>query len=136
MPGSCKATLKRDALTEAQRRMHLRPIPAVTFIADRAPDSRTWCEEASPPALEILNCQHAAQHLKDALKSAYGEGSPEARHRFETFKAVLKDDKRGIDRVIRPLLRLTRKHPGRDTLSRVLSFLRRQRWRLRYAEFQ
>ena len=136
MPEAGKATLKRDVLAEAQHWMNLRPDLEVVFIADGAADNWTWCEEVFGGATQIFDYWHAAQHLQDALKSAYGEGSPQAQRHFERLREVLKEEQKGIDKVLRSLQRLARKHPQRGTIPRVLRFFRKQRHRMRYAEFQ
>ena len=41
--------------------------------------------------------------MSEALDVACGEGSPQARLRFETLHQILKDAPDGIDRVIRAL---------------------------------
>ncbi len=84
----------------------------------------------------IRHCWHALQHLSEALDVAYGEGSPQARHRFETLRQTLKDAPDGIDRVIRVLRYLSKKHPRRKVISRVLAFFRKQRHRMHYAELR
>ena len=43
------------------------------------------------------------QHLKEALDCAYGEGTAEAMHRFETLRETLKESPDGIDKVLRSL---------------------------------
>ena len=52
------------------------------------------------------------------------------------LRGILKDEENGIDRVLRSLQRLVRRHPQRTAISRVLRFFRKQRNRKRYAEFQ
>ena len=70
------------------------------------------------------------------MNSAYGENSPHPQRRFERLREILKDEQDGIDRVLRSLRRLARNHAQRKTISRVLRFFRKQRHRMRYAEFQ
>ena len=84
----------------------------------------------------IRHCWHATQHLKDALDAAYGDGTPKAQRRFERLREILKDDPKGIDKVLRSLRLLARKHPKRDTIRRVIRFFLKQRKRMLYAEFR
>ena len=82
----------------------------------------------------IRHFWHALQHLKEALDCAYGDGTAEAMHRFEKLRETLKEDPGGIDKVLRSVRYLARKHPRPKTISRVLAFFRRQRHRMKYAE--
>ena len=94
----------------------------------------SFCEKAFPGATQVLDCWHALQHLKEALDAAYGEGSPEAWHRFEKLRETLKEGEDGIGKVIRALRRLAKKHPRRKPITRVLNFFKKQQHRMRYAE--
>ena len=82
MPEAGKVSLKADVVAEAEHCLRLRPDLEVVFIADGAPDNWSFCEEAFPGATQVLDCWHALQHLKEALDTAYGEGSPKAWNRF------------------------------------------------------
>ena len=134
MPEAGKVSLKGDVVAEAEHCLRLRPDLEVVFIADGAPDNWSFCEEAFPGATQVLDCWHALQHLKEALDTAYGEGSPKAWNRFETLRETLKEGKDGIGKVIRALRHLAKKHPRRKPIARVLNFFRKHQHRMRYAE--
>ena len=134
MPEAGKVSLKGDVVAEAEHCLRLRPDLEVVFIADGAPDNWNFCEEAFPGATQVLDCWHALQHLKEALDTAYGEGSPKAWNRFETLRETLKEGKDGIGKVIRALRHLAKKHPRRKPITRVLNFFRKHQHRMRYAE--
>ena len=134
MPEAGKVSLKADVVAEAEHCLRLRPDLEVVFIADGAPDNWSFCEEAFPGATQVLDCWHALQHLKEALDTAYGEGSPTAWNRFETLRETLKEGKDGIGKVIRALRHLAKKHPRRKPTTRVLNFFRKHQHRMRYAE--
>ena len=127
-------SLKGDVVAEAEHCLRLRPDLQFVFIADGAPDNWSFCEKAFPGATQVLDCWHALQHLKEALDAAYGEGSPEAWHRFEKLRETLKEGEDGIGKVIRALRRLAKKHPRRKPITRVLNFFKKQQHRMRYAE--
>ena len=134
MPEAGKVSLKGDVVAEAEHCLRLRPDLQVVFIADGAPDNWSFCEEAFPGATQVLDCWHALQHLKEALDAAYGEGSPEAQHRFEKLRETLKEGRDGIGKVIRSLRHLAKKHPRRKPITRVLKFFKKHQHRMRYAE--
>ncbi len=127
-------SLKEDVLAEVSQILLLRPDLQFVFISDGAPDHWAWCEKTFPGAVQVLDLWHALQHLKEALDCAYGDGTAEAMHRFEKLREILKEDPDGINKVVRSLHYLARKHPGRKTISRVLAFFRSQRHRMKYAE--
>ena len=134
MPESGKVSLKEDVLAEVSQILLLRPDLQFVFISDGAPDHWAWCEKAFPGAVQVLDLRHALRHLKEVLDCAYGNGTAEAMHRFEKLREILKEDPDGINKVVRSLRYLARKHPGRKTISRVLAFFRSQRHRMKYAE--
>ena len=134
MPESGKVSLKEDLLAEVSQVLLLRPVLQLVFISDGAPNHWSWCEEAFPEAIQVLDLWHALQHLKDALDCAYGDGTAEAMHRFEKLREILKEDPDGIDKVIRSLRYLARKHPRRKVIRRELAFFTSQRHRMKYAQ--
>lgn len=80
MPESGKATLKRDVLAEVEYCLQQKPELEIVLFADGAPDNWAWREEAIPHAVQIYDCWHATQHLKDALAAPMAT----ARHRRST----------------------------------------------------
>ncbi len=134
MPEPRKATLKQRLEEELVHATRLRPDLRLVAVADAAADNRSFCEEAFPGATQVLDCWHALQHLKEALDTAYGEGSPKAWNRFETLRETLKEGKDGIGKVIRALRHLAKKHPRRKPIARVLNFFRKHQHRMRFAE--
>ena len=134
MPEAGKVSLKEDVLAEVSQILLLRPELQFVFIADGAPDNWVWCEKTFPEAIQVLDLWHSLQHLKEALDCAYGDGTAESMHRFEKLRETLKEDPDGIDKILRSLRYLARKHPRRKTISRVLAFFRRQRHRMKYAQ--
>ena len=134
MPEPRKATLKHRLEEELAHATRLRPDLRLVAVANAAADNWSFCEEAFPGATQVLDCWHALQQLKEALDTAYGEGSPKAWNRFETLGETLKEGKDGIGKVIRALRHLAKKHPRRKSLTRVLNFFRKHQRRMRYAE--
>ena len=71
-----------------------------------------------------------------ALQSAHGKASPQTKALFKTFRKKLLDDPNGVDKVIRALAYRHRKHPRRKAIARELSYFRRYRERMCYAEMR
>ena len=136
MPEAGKVSLKEDVVAEVRHLAQRRPDLPIVCIADGAPDNWSFFSEAFPDALQVFDFWHSAQHLKAAVDSAYGEGTPEAARRFEALRDTLRDRQEGTHSVIRSLQRLVRMHPTRKPIRRVLKFFKKNRQRMQYAEMK
>lgn len=134
MPEANKKTLKASILAELGALLAQRPDLPVVKIADAAHDNWTFLGNELPAGPEIIDFFHAAEHLNQALAAAYGDGTREARFRFQELREILLEDCGGVDRVIRTLTYLRDKHPRKKRLSEVLSYFRKHRKRMRYFE--
>ena len=134
MPEAGKVSLKEDIAAEVRHLAQRRPDLPIVCIADGAPDNWSYFSEDFPDALQVLDFWHSAQHLKAAVDSAYGEGTPKAASRFEALRDTMRDGQEGIRSVIRSLERLARMHPSRKPIRRVLRFFRKNQQRMQYAE--
>jgi hypothetical protein len=135
MPESKKRTLKRSLLLELQSVWEQCPDLPVVKLADAAADNWDFLHREVPVGADLVDFFHATEHLQDALAAAYGDGARETRLRFEELKEVLRDDKGGVDRVIRALEYLRSKHPRSKVIRREVKFFRKNRKRMRYWEF-
>jgi len=106
MPESHKSTLKSQLTAEVMTALIERPDLQLVKLADGAPDNWTYLSETLPFGDECLDFYQACDPLSDALAAAYGEGMPVYYKRFETLRAVLRDDAKGPDKVIQALCRL------------------------------
>jgi hypothetical protein len=84
---------------------------------------------------EILDFYHAAEHLDAALGSIYGDGTLEARKRFEALRFVLREEPDGAEKVIRSLDYLRKRHPQNKTVVKELAYFRNNRHRMHYQRF-
>lgn len=64
------------------------------FLADGARHIRELKNLQFPEATFILDWAHAAQHLADCAKAAFGEGTQEAQNGYEAYKEMLWEGKR------------------------------------------
>lgn len=135
MPESKKTTLKRTLLADVTAVLAARPDLVLVKLADGAEDNWTFLSEQMPEGIEIVDFFHAAEHLSAALASVYGDGTVEARRRFEDLRFVLKEDPEGVEKVIRSLDYLRKKHPRKERLSKELAYFRKHRHRMRYHQF-
>ena len=133
MPEEKKATLKTMLAHELEGALRQRPDLRLVKLADGAKDNWRYLSETLPAGTEVVDFYHVAEHLKDAFNAAYGENSPQARARFETYRHVLLEDLRGVEKVIRALVYLRDCHPNRKPLSLAVGYFRRHRARMRYA---
>ena len=135
MPESKKATLKRTLLADVTAVLAAPSNLALVKLADGAEDNWTFLSEQMPEGIEIVDFFHAAEHLNAALASVYGDGTVEARRRSEDLRFVLKEEPEGVEKVIRSLDYLRKKHPRKERLTKELAYFRKQRHRMRYQQF-
>lgn len=135
MPEPGKATLKKSLLAELLVVLKHKPRLKIVKVADGAKDNWTYLHDQLPEGAEIVDFFHAAEHLNGALGAAYGDGSVQARRRFNDLRHVLREDQDGVGKVITALAHLKRKHPHSKRIATELSYFRNNRDRMRYAEF-
>jgi hypothetical protein len=136
MPESHKATLKSQLTAEIMGALIERPGLKVVKLTDGAPDNWTYLSETLPFGEECLDFYHASEHLSGALAGAYGEGTTVYHKRFETLRAVLRDDAKGPDKVIQALCRLRTRYPRRQVIHKAVAYFRQHRHRMPYARLR
>ena len=134
MPEHKKATLKEMLTAELIQVLEQRPDLKLVKIADGARDNWDYLSDHLPPGVELVDFFHAAEHLRAAIAEAYGETSTKGLAQFEKLRRVLRDDGRGVEKVIRALVHLRNTHPRRKKIQAELTYFRRNRDRMRYAE--
>ncbi len=135
MPESHKTTLKRTLLADVTAALAQRPDLRVVKLADGANDNWTYLSSILRDGTEILDFYHAAEHLNAALGSVYGDGTLEARKRFEALRFVLREEPDGAEKVVRSLDYLRKKHPQNKTVVKELAYFRNNRHRMHYQRF-
>jgi hypothetical protein len=134
MPQAKKATLKEMLTAEVNAALAQRPDLRLVKLADGTKDNWTYLSGELPVGEELVDFYHAAEQLSDAFDAAYGENSPAARAQFEKHRHRLRYEADGVEKVIRALVYLRKKHPKRKRIRQVLRYFRRNRHRMRYAE--
>lgn len=135
MPEPHKATLKRTLLADVTAALTQRPDLRIVKLADGANDNWTFLSSILPDGVEILDFYHAAEHLNAAVASVYGDGTVEARKRFAALRFVLREEADGVEKVIRSLDYLRKRHPHNKRVAKELAYFRNNRHRTRYLEF-
>jgi len=135
MPEPHKATLKRTLILDVTAALSKRPDLRVVKLADGANDNWTFLSSILPGGVEIIDFFHAAEHLNGALASVYGDGTVEARKRFEALRFVLREEPEGVEKVIRSLNYLRKQHPHSKRVTTELAYFRKHRERMRYQRF-
>ena len=136
MPEPNKATLKSQLTAAVRGALLQRPDLRVIKVADGAPDTWSYLGETRPLGEEVLDFDHAAEHLGAALGAAYGEGTPTDQERVETLSEVLRDAPEGVDTVMGALGRLRTRYPRRQAIHKALAYFREHRHRMRYASLR
>ncbi len=136
MPETKKATLKEMLSAEVEAALEQRPGLEVVKLADGAHDNWSFLVELAPQAVsseQLVDFYHAAEQLKAATDTAYGEHDERGRTQYEKYRHVLRHEQGGVELVIRRLRYLGRKHPRRKRIQEVLGYFRRNRKRMDYA---
>ncbi|NES87375.1 MAG: hypothetical protein F6K10_42020 [Moorea sp. SIO2B7] len=147
MPEKNKVTLHEQLEAECQSILHLRPDLTVVMLADGAKDN--WqslgtldfglAPDIPPPkVVNIVDFFHGAEHLKEGCDAIWGKASVETKAQFERLRILLKEDPKGVNKVINVL----RYHVGRikaptrkKRIRKQLTYFRNQRHRMRYADY-
>ena len=124
----------RDCQIEVHRR-GLKSSPqacAVNDGADWIPEVVTACR---PDAVRILDFYHAAQHLAEAARAVFGDGTPAFHAWFETHRRELRDG--DPDRVLAALGQLALEHPQHvEIINATQGYLLKRRDLICYVDFK
>lgn len=126
-----KETLRRDLAHILAQRPDLR----LAKITDAGGDNWEFCATL-PEGPTILDFFHATEHLASAIAAIHGDGTFATRHKVEYLRERLLMEDNGADAVISALAYLRRKHPHKTEVSKALSYFRKNRKRMRYAEWK
>jgi hypothetical protein len=148
MPEHKKATLCGQLETECQSILALRPDLKVVKLADGAEENwrfldvlalgLTAAELARVEQVSIVDFYHAAEHLKQACDAIWGAESVQSKAEFARLRTLLKEDDKGVDKVIDRLRYRASRTRGRqrERLEKELTYFRNQRSRMRYAQYR
>ena len=136
MPETHKATLKSQLTHEVIGALIERPDLRVVKVADGASDNWSYLGKTLPFGDEVLDFYHATDHLSDALKAAYKEGTPKYQARLTTLSEVLRDAPQGVDKIIAVLCRLRRRYPRRQAIHKTIAYFREHRHRMCYSDLR
>ncbi len=134
-PETKKSTLKDTLSRDLAWVLSQHPELPVVKIADAGSDNFEFFATL-PEGAEVLDFYHATEHLSCAIASVFGDGTSKTRRKFEELKERLLEDANGVDSVINALAYLKRKHPQVERLDKELAYLRKNRKRMRYAEWK
>lgn len=139
MPESRKLSLKKTLLAELNAVLAQRPDLPIVKVADAADDNWRFLSDEVPDndgGASAIDFFHAAEHLHAAVAVVYGDGTLDTRRTFQDWRTVLLEDPEGVEKVIRSLAYLKRKHPKIGLLATTLAYFRKHRPRMRYAELR
>ena len=135
MPEPGKRALKSQLSEAVAAVLEQRPELQLVKLADGAKDNwRFLTKELCPgEGVELIDFFHASDHLSDAMEAAYGKGSTKAKAQHKKYRTILRDEEGGVEKVIRALDYLKKKHPRRVKLATELNYFRNNRHRMQYA---
>jgi hypothetical protein len=134
-PEPRKQTLKEILAAEVREVLKTRPDLRLLKIADAVVDNWTFLSGELPAGEELIDFFHASEHLNAAIASVYGDATLETQFRSKKLRDQLRDDDKGVEKVIRALRHLATK---RKTLQvrRAVIYFQTNRARMRYAELR
>jgi hypothetical protein len=135
MPEKNKASLKLMLTEELDALLIVRPDLRVVKVADGAKDNWTFLDRLVASGTSILDYYHAAQHLNAAVNAVHGEDTPKSKAESSRLRHVLRDDDKGVNRVITAIRRWVKLRPRSKTLARELAYFERNREKMRYARW-
>ena len=135
MPESGKKILKSQLSEAVAAVLDQRPELQLVKLADGAKDNWRFLTDKLRPGegVELIDFFHASDHLSDALEAAYGKGTTQAKAQHKKYRTILRDEEGGVEKVIRVLNYLKKKHPRRAKLATELNYFRNNRHRMQYA---
>jgi len=128
---SLKESLRKDLAHVLAQHPELR----LAKITDAGSDNWEYLATL-PEGPEILDFFHATEHLAAAIAAIHGDGTFATRHKFEFLRERLLTEDTGAEAVIQALSYLRRKHPNVKRVAQVLSYFRKNKKRMRYAEWK
>jgi hypothetical protein len=134
MPEKGKTTLKQMLTAEVEMALIERPDLKIGKVADGAADNWSYLSKSLPKGAETVDFYHATEHLHDALAAAHGEFTPKCSAEFERLRVILRDESRGVHKVIRALRHLSDTYPRRKTIKKELKYFGKNRRRMKYAQ--
>lgn len=148
MPEYKKATLCAQLEAECQSILALRPDLKVVKLADGAEENWRFldhldlglsaADQAQVEQVSITDFYHGADHLQQACDVIWGAGSVDSQAEFARLRTLLKEDAKGVDKIIGRLRYRTSRLRGRkrEQLDKALTYFRNQRERMRYAAYR
>lgn len=134
MPEHKKTILKRLLRENIDSILRQRPDLALIHLADGAQDNWTFFDEEMPFGFQLTDFYHASQHLKAAFDAAYPKNSDKAKHKFEHYKLMLRDECGGVNKVLRALRHLRSQHRSNDVIAANVTYFTNNQHRMKYAE--
>jgi len=131
-----KKTLKESVAAEVGAILRARPELRLLKLADGVVDNWTFLAGQLPPGEELIDFFHASEHVHEAIASVYGDATLETQFRSHRLRENLRDEVKGVDKVIRAMKHLATKHPQKKLVRRALIYFRTNRARMRYAELK
>lgn len=135
MPEKKKASLKLMLKEEVDALLKVRPDLRVVKVADGAKDNWSFLDRLVPKGTSIIDYYHAAQHLNEAVNVVLGEGTPKSLAESSRLRHLLRDDEKGVNKVITVLRRWQKRRPKSKVLKRELAYFENNREKMRYARW-
>jgi len=120
MPEGGKKTLKSKLGQTVSSILSQQSDLNLVKIADGAKDNCRYLSNELLPGqgVELLDYYHASEHLNEVLNAVFGKDSCEAKAEYKKYRSLLKNDLKGIEKVINMLRYLSQKNPNNETIKK------------------
>ena len=132
MPEHKKQSLKRLLKNHVQQALKTKPELKLALIADGAKDNWSFFDEEMPQGVQITDYFHACQYLKKAFDAAYR--NQKSNEQYHKYKRILRDENKGIKKVLRALRYLQNKHKSSVDIKSAVTYFTNNQHRMLYAE--
>lgn len=132
MPEHKKQSLKNMLRNHVEVALKIKPELKLIHIADGAQDNWTFFDEDMPLGFQLTDYFHACQYLKKAFDAAYE--SQKSNEQYHKYKRILRDEEKGIRKVLRALRYLRNKHKNCADIKSAVTYFTNNQHRMLYAE--
>ena len=138
MPESKKVTLHGQLAAEYSHVRRALPLAQSVNLADGAAENWRILREVAPDGIEIVDFFHACEHLKKGLDAHLGKDRAEAKAMFAEYRVLLRDDDKGVEKVIATLLYRVNASKGarKKEVQAELTYFRNHKKQMRYSAFK
>jgi hypothetical protein len=135
MPETGKNTVKRMLEKEVEVKLSKQQFKYIVCIADGARDLWRYFQRRYPNAIHVVDFYHVCEHLSK-LSAMFFKDPSEAKTWFKKYRAILKEDPKGADKLIRAARYRRGLIKRNQEVETEIKYLQHNRKRMNYCELR